>query len=585
MPIIRENQYLEEVMPQIESNTNLAKKFPGIGATHLEIKSKRNSLLIEPNVPVIQGKCEKHKEEFNLFGVYEGVSVNKIIQYLKEPHEFHKVMTTPESFHKVKLAAQQIGMDIYSYFFCVIDESHLLVKDVDYREDIILPINDFFKFKQKALISATPIEFSDPRFIEQGFRTVCVDADFDYRKKITTVHTNNTFQEIDSYLKEHNAPICFFANLVDYNYSLIKQLKKEDESAIFCAPKSKLKLKNELNFANAYSEWKASRMKKYNFFTGRFFNAFDLELDYKPHVIMITDLKASAYTMLDINTDCVQIAGRFRNGSDSLTHIYTTDKNLPTPSKDEIRTSLGAHEHAYKTIHTFYDSASSKMEQKAFGEAMRSLPYNKLLNPDGNKNYFAIDNYINEKLVTASYNDSNKIEDLYYSNNMFIPSCRGLIYPYEIEHLKLVSSKITTKEKRIKIVSILSEIVEPLTEYDMDFINEIRKIDPILVEAYEELGIEAIREANYSEKKMKEALILNQMKCNSTVQLIKNSFRIGYKYKCSKIVAELNRIFEILKIHPNKPIRGETIKHYFDADPCKIGKKRERGYLLNAPLL
>lgn len=584
--IINKGQKLADIMPEIESNINLAKKFPGIGATYLEIHSRRPSILIEPNVPVIQGKCAKSDEKFKLFGVYEGVTVDKIIRYLQEPREHHKLMTTPESFQKIKQAVAQVGIDLYSHFFCLMDESHLLVKDVDYREDIVLPMNDFFRFKQKALVSATPIMLSDPRFREQEFRTVTVDANYDYRQDITVIHTNNTLQTVRTYLEEHDAPTSFFINLVDYSHSLIKELGIANESAIFCAPKSEQKLKHELNFGNSYSEWKADRMKKYNFFTSRFNNAFDLDLDYSPQVVMLTDIKASSYTMLDIHTDCVQIAGRFRNGLDSLTHIYTTDKNLPTPSREDIQVSLFAHEHAYKTINTLYNSASSEMEQKAFGEAMRSLPFNKMLYPNGDKNYFAIDNHVDDKLITGSYYDSDRIEELYYSCNMFRPSCIGYEYPFEdFEHLKLEGSKMTVREKRKKMVDILSELPETLSEYDLNFINEMRKVDSLLIEAYELLGLDAIKEMDYSQKQMNEAVILKQMKCGSTVKLVKNSFKVGYKYKCSEIESELTRIFEVLNIHPDKTIRGETIRRYFDAEPCKIGKKRERGYYLTAELL
>ena len=99
------------------------------------------------------------------------------------------------------------------------------------------------------------------------------------------------------------------------------------------------------------------------------------------------------------------------------------------------------------------------------------------------------------------------------------------------------------------------------------------------------MGLDAIKDMDYSQKQMNEAVILKQMKCGSTVKLVKNSFKVGYKYKCSEIESELTRIFEVLNIHPNKTIRGETIKDYFDAEPCKIGKKRERGYYLTAELL
>lgn len=534
---ISKGQKLSDIMTEIEPNINLAKKFPGIGATYLEIHSHRPSILIEPNVPVIQGKCAKSDDDFKLFGVYEGVSIDAITRYLQEPNPYHKLMTTPESFQKVKQAVNNVGIDLYSHFFCLMDESHLLVKDVDYRENIVLPMNDFFLFKQKALVSATPIALSDPRFKTQGFRTVTIDADYDYRQEITVIHSNNSLQSIREYLKEHDTPVCFFINLVDYSHSLIKELGIENESSIFCAPKSALKLKHELNFHNAYDEWRADRMRSFNFFTSRFYNAFDLELDYLPHVVMLTDIKASEYTILDIHTDCVQIAGRFRNGLESLTHIYTTDHSLPTLSREEIRTNQFAHEHAYNTIRTLYNSASSEAEKNAFGEAMRSLPFNKMLYPDGKKNYFAIDNDTNDRLMDSSYHDSERIEALYYSCSMFKPSCMGYNYPLEIfNHLQLEGSKMTVREKRKKMVAYLSEITEPLSEFDMDYINEMRKVDSLLIEAYELLGLDAIKEMNYSQKQINEAVILKQVKGNKTVKLIKNSFKVGNKYKCSHIM-------------------------------------------------
>ena len=559
---ISKGQKLSDIMTEIEPNINLAKKFPGIGATYLEIHSHRPSILIEPNVPVIQGKCAKSDDDFKLFGVYEGVSIDAITRYLQEPNPYHKLMTTPESFQKVKQAVNNVGIDLYSHFFCLMDESHLLVKDVDYRENIVLPMNDFFLFKQKALVSATPIALSDPRFKTQGFRTVTIDADYDYRQEITVIHSNNSLQSIREYLKEHDTPVCFFINLVDYSHSLIKELGIENESSIFCAPKSALKLKHELNFHNAYDEWRADRMRSFNFFTSRFYNAFDLELDYLPHVVMLTDIKASEYTILDIHTDCVQIAGRFRNGLESLTHIYTTDHSLPTLSREEIRTNQFAHEHAYNTIRTLYNSASSEAEKNAFGEAMRSLPFNKMLYPDGKKNYFAIDNDTNDRLMDSSYHDSERIEALYYSCSMFKPSCMGYNYPLEIfNHLQLEGSKMTVREKRKKMVAYLSEITEPLSEFDMDYINEMRKVDSLLIEAYELLGLDAIKEMNYSQKQINEAVILKQVKGNKTVKLVKNSFKVGNKYKCSEIVSELTRIFELLNIHPHKTTRGETIQY------------------------
>lgn len=73
-------QYLTEILPEIPTNTILHKKLTGLGATYGELKSKRNSIIVEPNRPVISGKCSdpKHSKD-NLFGVYENVYTDKII--------------------------------------------------------------------------------------------------------------------------------------------------------------------------------------------------------------------------------------------------------------------------------------------------------------------------------------------------------------------------------------------------------------------------------------------------------------------------------------------------------------------------
>lgn len=150
-------QYLKEVLPKIPANTILYKKLTGLGATYGELKADRHSIIIEPNVPVIIGKCEdsKHKADA-LFGVYKGVNTEDIIEYLnKNKGRFYKILTTPESFKKVKDAFEAMDMDIRFTCFLLFDECHKVTKDVDYRNDITLPLDDFFDFEEGARFSHT----------------------------------------------------------------------------------------------------------------------------------------------------------------------------------------------------------------------------------------------------------------------------------------------------------------------------------------------------------------------------------------------------------------------------------------------
>lgn len=577
MITLHKGQYLSDVMNEIPSDCILSKKIPGCGATTLELDTKRNSIIIVPNVPVIKSKCSKYD---NLLGVYENVTADKICNYLTS-NTLHKIMITPESFGKVKTACERCGIDLYSHFFLLMDECHQLIKDVDYREDIVLPMTDFFRFKGKALVSATPIGFSDPRLKE--FETIEVNADYDYRQEITVTHTYNIQKAVNDYLKNHDDTICFFINSVVEIYAIMKQLNILEDSAVYCAPKSRMKLRNEYSFDNAYKDWSADTMKKYNFFTGRFFTAFDLDLPYKPDLVMVTDPYISEYTMLDIDTDCIQICGRFRNGIKSATHIYRVNPAIIIKDRERIEWEISAHEFAYQIIQTLYNSADNKESRFAFSAALETMPFRKYLYPDFTKNWFAIDNEINEVLIRNRYQSVESVTKWYDDCHFFNPTCSNCEYNPNDEKLKIIRSARSVKEKRKIMVQQLSEMEVPYSEYALDYINDMRKIDPFIVEAFEILGKEIIEELKYNERKIREKMIFTQRKGNKVIRLIKNIFKTGNRYSNEKIVNELTRIFKMLNIHPEEKIEPKLINSYYQAVPCWVGKNR--GYQLITELI
>ena len=579
MITLAKGQYLSDVMDKIPSNCILSKRIPGCGATTLELETDRSSIIVVPNVPVIVSKCNKYD---NLLGVYEGVNQGQIIEYLRE-NRIRKIMTTPESFSKVKSACEKCGINVYADFFLLMDECHQLIKDVDYRIDIVMPMNDFFLFNRKALVSATPIGFSDPRFEENHFEIIEITADYDYRQDITVTHTYNIAKAVGQYLESHNETVCFFVNSVVEIYSIMNQFGLLADSTVYCAPKSRSKLKNEYGFTNAYTEWSAETMKKYNFFTGRFYTAFDLELPYQPDLVMITDPYNAEYTMLDIDTDCIQICGRFRNGINSATHIYRVNPEIIAKSREQVEWEISAHEFAYTTIQTLYNSAENKEGRFAFGAALETLPFKDYLYPDFTKNWFAIDNKINEILVQGKFKSYPFIVDWYKDCHFFNPTFTKCEYNENDEKLKIVKKCRSVKDKRRKMVKLLSEIEEPYSEYALDFINDMRKIDPFIVDAWEVLGAERIEELNYNQKKMNEEMILAQRKGNKVVKLIKNTFKTGCRYTNEFIANELTRIFDLMHIHPEKDITSKMILDYFQATQCWV--KRQRGYLLISELV
>ena len=92
----------------------------------------------------------------------------------------------------------------YKDYFLLIDECEKAIQDVGYRGDIYLPVEDFFKFKGKAMVSATPIIPSDPRFEEQGFEMLRIIPSFDFCKDLTVVITNNTVRVLRRLLDRYH---------------------------------------------------------------------------------------------------------------------------------------------------------------------------------------------------------------------------------------------------------------------------------------------------------------------------------------------------------------------------------------------
>ncbi|MCM1021525.1 MAG: hypothetical protein NC403_04920 [Muribaculaceae bacterium] len=155
---LHENEWLSDALSRggygdyIPTNVILDKTLTGVGATHCEIHAKRNSIIIEPNVPVIQ--CKLDNDDMPLEGVYSKVQPIPLRTYLKrEDIPYKKILTTPESFYKIRRETENLGINIYGDdWFCLFDECEKITQDHDYRNSISQPIYDFFKFN---LASAT----------------------------------------------------------------------------------------------------------------------------------------------------------------------------------------------------------------------------------------------------------------------------------------------------------------------------------------------------------------------------------------------------------------------------------------------
>lgn len=227
---IYENEWLINALnrggygDKIPSNVILNKTLTGIGATHCELYAHRNSIIIEPNVPVIQ--CKLENEDLSLLGVYSHVSIASIRKYFRNKDiQYKKILTTPESFYKVRNEAHKLGINIYGEdWFCLFDECEKITQDHDYRRSISQPISDFFMFDNKAMVSATPLTPSNPQFKAQHFSIIKIRPTFDYKKNLTLIATNNFTNMLrDIFIRLADSPcVCVFMNKQILSMRLLK---------------------------------------------------------------------------------------------------------------------------------------------------------------------------------------------------------------------------------------------------------------------------------------------------------------------------------------------------------------------------
>ena len=534
-------QYLTEVLPEIPTNTILYKKLTGLGATYGELKADRDSIILEPNVPVIKGKCKdpKHAKD-NLMGVYENVTVDSIVKYLQASKEKHiKLLSTPESFSKIKAAFEEIDRDIYSTCYLLFDECHKIVKDVDYRENITLPFDDFFMFENKGLVSATPLDFTDPRFFKQKFQIMEVQPNFEYAQPLNLYHTNNVLQELKKRIGNIEKPIFLFINSTETIYSIMNKLDILEQSTVFCAYNSVKNLKDK-KFSQVYSDWDAAKMNKYNFLTSRFFNALDIELDFQPEVFIVTDVTMATQSIIDPFTDTIQIIGRFRNGIVSASHITNTDYKFQIRSKAQLQFRINVFEENYKMLKAYHDNATNDELRDAVKAILNNHPLTPLLNTDGTKNWFKIDNYLAENLVQGYYNSFNELVKNYKQCKSFKLNYESQAYKLsDTERLKRENKSLSIKAKRREIVEQLEMLKGDETSIAMEHKRELIRTDAFIVQAYDELGKAKIEELKYSHPKIREAMILKKYNENRTgtefIEMVKNRFKAGQSYELSQI--------------------------------------------------
>lgn len=330
------NNYIEKIPFGI-----FYKRFTGIGATTLEIDYPRNSIIVFPTKVLAYDKAKNDRFIYvgsEIEGLIKSTTPKAIRDYLKDVNiKYKKFLAVADSFEKV---IKEIGENVYSTYFLMIDEIDLIQNDSHYRPSLETIMDYYFKFDvtNRCLVSATIESFSNPALKDERtfFPISVMDKS---RRIINLIHTNNINDTLLNEIKSTNASenILIAYNTIKDILSVIEMLPEntQKQCSILCSTASKREA--GIYFSNL--EINKNLPNRVVFMTSSYFSGIDIKDKY--HLITVSNIDIS-YQTLSVNR-MTQIFGRCRiyKGILSDRIIYNTNRSLNAyQSSDQYRDKL-----------------------------------------------------------------------------------------------------------------------------------------------------------------------------------------------------------------------------------------------------
>ena len=297
------------------------KKITGIGATTLEINSKRNSIIVFPTKALAYGKHSKHPNTLYVGSEIKGESKKVTNQQIEE-------YLAKGGYKKLLVVADSLGRLLgiigknYKDYFLMVDEVDVLQTDNNFRPQLENVIDYYLMFpsKNRCMVTATMKDFNNPLLKKEC--KFFITWTYNTRRDVKLLHTNNITQAVIEKVISHPTEKVFIAyNSILQIRNIIASLDEETrkECAILCSEAS-------IKEAGEYFVPKLgdndTLPARINFATCCYFTGIDIEDSY--HLITVSDVRRS-HSMLTLDR-MTQIHGRCRkdNGVLSETIIYNT---------------------------------------------------------------------------------------------------------------------------------------------------------------------------------------------------------------------------------------------------------------------
>ena len=527
LPIEEKDGYL--VSTDLPYNCLFNKVWTGCGATTIALINDENYIIAVPTTDLVQNKCNPPKDKdgndyywqdkqpgispvMNLFGAY-GNSDAALEHHLKEYLQTNGIKKIICTYDKVPFILRYINPKEYR-FLC--DEYHSFLELYLLRDNAINGIFDNYKqFKSFCFMSATPLSDEFKPMVLEGITEYIADWKEKPRIKIQLAKTNKVFAfmanviknyqrdgyiEIDG-IKSYEAFV--FVNSVTDISKIIDHCKlNAEECRIICAdtPKNRTTLKG---YAISSS---SSPTKKYNFITRKSFEGVDYYSE--TGICFVVSSSAKSYTLLGIETDIPQIAGRIRTRTNpfrnSVIHVFDTPKEDKDKNKADYKDVL-AETKKQERIALERVEACNQYSEEAKQQKIKELTPKDYIRYNATEDKFVVNDMAGKlelykyKLKNLVYHSGKNLMDAYRSSGI---ETTDVIWEVVTEELNEDLGHKQSFENALK------EYIELKEQHPLSIggrINEIEEEYPFLNNARQKLGDKQLLKLR-SQKRIKEAL-------------------------------------------------------------------------------
>ena len=444
-----------------------------VGGTYVAANCRSNYIIVCPFRDLVDSIATDKNNKYEVFKCYGGVRENQFRKYIKE-HRIYKIAVTYDSLDKL-LKWMDSNTDGWKV---LIDEYHLILEDMDYRESAIMQMCwNIHKFKHYTFLSATPIDegyeidfFKNlphykvvwPQGIPITIRKIkatCLPLGL---SKLIRIFKEEgiCLPDINGELKKVEQ-LFIFLNSVTTIKQVIDTLElEEDEVKICCAQRQR----NRLILGRFKRESAIAPNKRINFFTKKSFQGCNL-FSNNGLIIVASDVHRTQ-TLVDISTTLEQISGRLRENDEyhnifrnTMVHIFSTNNSILTQEEfDEVM--RGKEDAAVRLL-----SLQKKADEKELSALIKRVNIeNDILSIEEGRlvrNELKKKAFIRKQKIREAYKDGINLRAAYNKSEKFVQAKQEYWDEFDLQLARAIT---------ISYEKLLKDYLEhPSEQYEIEY--------------------------------------------------------------------------------------------------------------------